>query len=42
MLNTSQQCALAAKRANSALGCMKKSVVSRSKEGVFSLYSTLM
>ncbi|KAK4817118.1 hypothetical protein QYF61_027981 [Mycteria americana] len=42
MLNTSQQCALAAKRANRILGCIQHSIASRSKEGIIPLYSALV
>jgi len=38
-LSRSQQRALAVKRANSILGCIKHSITSRSKEMVISLYS---
>ncbi|KAK4816623.1 hypothetical protein QYF61_019322 [Mycteria americana] len=41
-LNTSQQCALAAKRANRILGCIQHSIASRSKEGIIPLYSALV
>ncbi|KAK4817114.1 hypothetical protein QYF61_027977 [Mycteria americana] len=40
-LNTSQQCALAAKRANRILGCIQHSIASRSKEGIIPLYLAL-
>ena len=41
-LNMSQQCALASRRTNCILGCIKHNIVSRSREGIVPLYSALM
>ncbi|GAB0183557.1 hypothetical protein GRJ2_000821000 [Grus japonensis] len=41
-LNMSQQCALAAKAANDILGRVRQSIISRSREGILPLCSTLL
>ncbi|KAF7241053.1 RNA-directed DNA polymerase from mobile element jockey [Varanus komodoensis] len=41
-LNMSQQCDVVVKRANATLGCIARSVASRSREGLLPLYTTLV
>jgi len=41
-LNMSRQCVLAARKANHILGCIRRSMGSRAREGILPLYSALV